>query len=141
MAVSVANSAVAAVLLSPVHRLLSSKVQLVRYRGVITGQEHTTPTQYAALPDSSVVVLVGRPETKTWWRNFTEPHRLELLIQGHWYAGSARAIRRSADPSTVDVALGCISDKYGSRVVPDLSTDPLVIIIELGATETASNTQ
>ena len=51
-----------ALLRSRLHRLLSRKVQVVRYRGRRTGKEVTTPTQYVQAGDA-VAVVVGKPET------------------------------------------------------------------------------
>jgi len=66
---SFANACAATLLRSPFHRLLSGSTDLIRYRGRRTGREITMPTQYAECgPD--IVILVGQPDTKTWWQNF-----------------------------------------------------------------------
>ena len=54
----VTNAVVAAVLRSPLHRLLSGSTDLIRYRARQSGKEVTTPTQYARRGDE-VVILVG----------------------------------------------------------------------------------
>ena len=64
-----ANSVVGGVLRSPAHRLLSGSTALLTYEGRRTGRRIVLPTQYARHGDE-VVILVGRPETKQWWRNF-----------------------------------------------------------------------
>jgi F420H(2)-dependent quinone reductase len=87
----VGNAFVAAVLRSPFHRLLSGSVDLVRYTGRRSGRTITTPTQYARLGDD-IVILVGRPETKTWWRNFREDRDLDVLVRGQWLAMTGRLV-------------------------------------------------
>jgi hypothetical protein len=66
---SVGNAFVSTLLRSPFHRLLSGSTDLIRYRGRRTGREITMPTQYAE-HGSDILILVGRPDTKTWWQNF-----------------------------------------------------------------------
>lgn len=93
-----ANRTVAAVLASPLHRLLSSRVCLVRYRGRRSDQPHATPTQYVR-HDDSIVILVARPDDKTWWRNFTGTgHPLDLLLQRRWQPMVGRVVTGTAEP-------------------------------------------
>lgn len=61
---SFANACVSTLLRSPFHRLLSWSTDLLRYRGRRTGRQITMPTQYAEC-GSDVVILHGRPDTKT----------------------------------------------------------------------------
>lgn len=82
---STANRVVASLLASPVHRLLSRSTALIRYSGAKTGAVHTTPVQYAAY-GSAIVIAVAHPATKSWWRNFTAEHPVDLLIAGSWVA-------------------------------------------------------
>jgi|RhiMethySRZTD1v2_1073278.scaffolds.fasta_scaffold05786_13 hypothetical protein len=126
------NTVVAAILRSPLHPMLSGKVQLIRYRGIRTGDSHVTPTQYAELADGTVMVLVGRPDTKTWWRNFRQPHPVDLLIRGTWHHGTGHARRRHDDPATVDAALDAFGAKYGRRHAP--GPDPLAVLVHLEGT-------
>ena len=84
------NACVSALLRSPFHRLLSSSTDLIRYRGRRSGRAITMPTQYATCGDL-VVILAGRPETKTWWRNFRTDRDLDLLVRGRWAPMTARA--------------------------------------------------
>ena len=87
----IGNALVATVLRSPLHRLLSGSVDLIRYTGRRSGREITTPTQYARLGDD-LVILVGRPETKTWWRNFRPDGDLDVLVRGRWQPMTARVV-------------------------------------------------
>jgi hypothetical protein len=78
-----ANRIVTALLESPAHGLLSGSTDVVRYRGRRSGRTVTTPTQYAR-SGTDVVILVGRPESKTWWRNFREDRDVDVLVRGRW---------------------------------------------------------
>lgn len=78
---SFANSCVSTLLRSPLHWLLSGFTDLVRYRGRRTGRPIMMPSQYAECGFDRVI-LVARPGTKTWWRNFRTERDLDLLIRG-----------------------------------------------------------
>ena len=98
---------------------------------VRTGDSHVTPTQYAEMPDGTVVVAVGRPDSKTWWRNFRRPHPVDLLIRGTWHHGTGHARWRHDDLAGVDAALDAFSTKYGHRRAPDPDTDLLTVLVHL----------
>jgi hypothetical protein len=38
------------------------------------------------------VILVGKPETKTWWRNFRATSDIEVLLQGRWTSMTAQSV-------------------------------------------------
>lgn len=84
---------------SPLHRLVSGSMCLVRYQGHRSGREITLPTQYAR-DNGNLVVLVGRPDEKTWWRNFLRNWPAEVLLQGNWVPMTARAIVGADEPKT-----------------------------------------
>ena len=77
------NPFVVALLRSPGHRLLSSTTVALRYTGVRSGQQFTLPARYAS-NDDDIVIMVGRPERKTWWRNFRTGRDVEVLRAGQW---------------------------------------------------------
>ena len=87
----IANSMVAAVLRSPAHGLLSGSADLLAYEGRRSGRRIVLPTQYARSGDE-LVILVGRPDTKRWWRNFTEPRDLDVLVAGDWQPMVGQAV-------------------------------------------------
>jgi hypothetical protein len=95
-----ANSFVASILRSPIHRVLSGSTDLVRYTGRRSGRQFTTPTQYVG-KDDDLLILVGRPETKTWWRNFLEERDLDVLVQGRWRPMRARAVNGADEPEVI----------------------------------------
>lgn len=96
----VADRVVRTVLASPLHGLLSGSTDVIRYRGRRSGSTYETPTQYACSGDD-LVILVGRPETKTWWRNFRTGHDLDVLLAGEWSPMVGRAVVGAEDPDAV----------------------------------------
>ena len=95
-----ANSIVVAILKSPVHRLLSGTLDVIRYCGQRTGQQYVTPTQYVEQGDD-LLIFVGRPETKSWWHNFRTDRDIEVLVRGRWQAMRARAVVGKDEPETM----------------------------------------
>lgn len=100
----VANSLVSGVLRSPLHRLLSGSTDLVRYTGRRSGREIITPTQYVRR-DGDVIILVGHPEKKTWWRNFRTDGDIDVLLRRRWVPMTARAVIGAHDPETIEPLL------------------------------------
>jgi hypothetical protein len=106
----VGNALVSAVLRSRLHGLVSGAVGLVRYEGRLSGRVISTPTQYAEHGDE-VIILVGRPESKTWWRNFRSDHDVDFLMRGRWLAMKARAVVGAREPDVI----GPLLDVYLAR--------------------------
>jgi deazaflavin-dependent oxidoreductase (nitroreductase family) len=99
--VKIINRLVKAVLVSPLHRLLSGSTAVIRYSGRRSGHQYSTPVQYA--PDGDdVIVLAGRHETKTWWRNFTTGHDAEVLLDGDWQSMTGTAVVGTGEPDRAD---------------------------------------
>ncbi len=96
----VANAMVARLLQSPLHGLLSNSTALIRYRGRRSGRQITTPVQYAVDGDG-LVILVGRPQTKRWWRNFGDERDLEVLVRRAWVPMTGRAVAGVDEPDAV----------------------------------------
>ena len=48
-----------------------------------------------------MIILVGRPDTKTWWCNFTTHRDIDVLIQRTWLPMTARAVIGADEPNTV----------------------------------------
>jgi hypothetical protein len=66
-------------------------------RGRRTGTWRTLPVMTA--PDGDeLVVLVGHPDRKTWWRNLTWPAPVRVLRDGTWHDAVGRTVR-PGDPS------------------------------------------
>jgi len=102
---------VRAVLESPAHRLLSGSTDVVRYRGRRSGTEFSTPTQYARYGDD-LVILVGKPETKRWWRNFRVDRNLDVLVQGQWLAMTGRAVVGADEPEVISPLLDTYLERF-----------------------------
>ena len=77
-----ANPLVGRLLESRAHRLLSSTLVVLTYRGRRSGREFRIPLQYAELADHRIVALAVRPERKLWWRSFSDPAPALLLVAG-----------------------------------------------------------
>jgi hypothetical protein len=118
-----ANTVVEAVLKSPLHRLMSGKLVLIRYSGKRSGTEHTLPVQYADT-HHGIVVMVGKPDTKTWWRNFTTMGQAQVLLAGEWVPMTAHALRGSEDPEAVTPLLRSYAARF-PKVVKSLEGDTL----------------
>ena len=108
---TVANSVVRKLLESPAHRLMSGSTDVVRYRGRRSGETFTTPTQYASYGDG-LVILVGRPDTKTWWRNFREERDIDVLVRGEWRAMTACAVVGTNEPETIKPLLDAYLQRF-----------------------------
>jgi hypothetical protein len=109
--VSIGNWFVSAILQSPLHGMMSSSTDLVRYTGRRSGRTITTPTQYVRSGEE-VVILAGRPATKRWWRNFTDGADLELLLDRRWVPMRAEALRGADRPEEVAPLLGRYLERF-----------------------------
>lgn len=105
---------------SPLHRLLSGSTDLVRYTGRRSGRQIVTPTQYARSGDD-VIILVGRPESKTWWRNFSTDGDIDVLLQRRWVPMTARAVVGADAPDTITPLLEAYVERFprAGRVLGD----------------------
>ncbi|WP_189940822.1 nitroreductase/quinone reductase family protein [Streptomyces aurantiogriseus] len=61
------------------------------FLGRRTGRPVTLPVQYAR-EDDQLVVLAGRAADKQWWRNFTQPHEVGVLVDRVTYEGIGRLV-------------------------------------------------
>jgi hypothetical protein len=120
---ALSNSVVEKILTSPAHRILSGSTILIRYQGRRTGTTYTTPVQY---PDAHVglVVLVGKPDTKTRRRNLPDMRQLQVLLAGTWVPMTAHALRGSEDPEAVEPLLRSYALRF-PKVVKSLDGDNL----------------
>jgi F420H(2)-dependent quinone reductase len=71
-------------------RRLGRRLMVIRYRGRRTGRARELVVQYAR-SGSTVWVLVGSHEGKTWWQNLRAPAAVDL-----WLAGERRHARAVA---------------------------------------------
>ncbi|MBZ5737474.1 hypothetical protein [Nocardioides mangrovi] len=93
-------------------------------RGRTSGRTFRFPVQYALAP-GGLVLVPGRPERKTWWRNLDRvATSVEVLREGVWAPATARLV----EPGDVDYA-GALA-AYVERW-PDASVtegQPLVLL-------------
>jgi F420H(2)-dependent quinone reductase len=103
-------------------RLADRQVCELRFAGVRTGRPVVLPVMYARRGDR-VVVLVGGADQKTWWRNFTQPTAVRVLLAGISRTGTGHVVG-AASPERPGAAM-----IYASRF-PDIpvEADPIVVI-------------
>ena len=90
------NPVACRVLRSPAHRLLSRSLLLLEYTGRRSGRRYRLPVGYAADGDR-LVVAVGHPEQKTWWRNFgSAPRPVTVTVRGRRRIGAVRRLAPDA---------------------------------------------
>lgn len=102
-------------------RLADHQVIELRYTAR-TGRTVALPVMYAQ-QGNVLVVLVGGPEGKRWWRHFRQPQPVRVLLRGVTRTGTARVVERAA-AGRRDAA-----QIYAARF-PDIPVrdDPLVVI-------------
>jgi hypothetical protein len=55
--------------------------------------------------DDDLIILVGRPETKTWWRNFRDAREADVLIRRRWQPMVGHAVLGAEEPKGGDGAM------------------------------------
>ncbi len=99
-----ANPVVRAVLTSPLHPLLSRSLALITVTGRRSGRRYTLPVGFRQDGDR-VLINVGWPERKRWWRNLRDAAGVELRIRGTRRTGQAVARGDERTGVTVEVQL------------------------------------
>ena len=89
---------------SPVHRALDGSLVGLRVRGAVTGRPIEFPVQYAISDNQTLVIFPGRPETKRWWRNLSEPAPVDVLLRGTWRNGHGALLHAGDDGYTTALA-------------------------------------
>ena len=87
------NPFVAALLRSPVHRLLSGQVLLLTVTGRRSGRAYTFPVGYVREGDT-LTILSGR---HTWWKNLRGGAPVAVLLAGRQRTGRAEVIEDRAE--------------------------------------------
>ena len=100
------NAVVDALLRSPRLRgLVQGRMTVLTYTGRRSGREVRLPVGYERGGPERVLVRVGLPDRKTWWRNFTgDGHPVTVLLDGRERVGHGVVVRE-AGRVTVDVTL------------------------------------
>ena len=87
----IGNAIVSGVLRSPLHRMMSRSLMLLKYRGRRTGKEYTIPVGFVR-KEGEIIILAGRASTKSWWTNMRGPVPVEIKLGRAWHRGVARAV-------------------------------------------------
>lgn len=116
------NAATIWLLRSPFRPLIDSKVCALNVTGRRSGRTLQLPVQYCRVP-TGLVVVAGRGEAKTWWRNLRRPAAVKVLLAGQWRAGMGRVV--TADDPDHFSLLTAYRSTYGVKVA---ATGPLVHI-------------
>jgi hypothetical protein len=87
-----ANRLLLPLLRHPAGRGLGRRLAVVQYDGRRTGQRRQLVTAYTRT-GSRVVIDVGWPERKTWWRNFQTPHPVRVRLAGEDHDTTAHVER------------------------------------------------
>jgi hypothetical protein len=98
------NHAVARLLRSPLHRLVSRRLALITFTGTRSGRAYTIPVGYRR-EGAKVTIPVLWPGRKLWWRNLSTGAPVTLVLDGSRYAGVATARPISDKQLTVEVVL------------------------------------
>ena len=102
------NGLMRTVLRSPLHGLVSKSLMLLTVTGRTSGRSFTLPVQYVER-GGEILVLAGRAESKSWWRNLREPAPVQMRLRGRDVAGTAAAVR---DPEDVADGLRAYVRRY-----------------------------
>ena len=85
------NPALAWILRSPLHGLLSRGLMLLTVTGRRSGRRYTISVGYQRAGDT-ITVLASKARRKSWWRNFRTPAPVELCVRGRSLHGRARVV-------------------------------------------------
>ncbi len=74
-----------------------------------------------------MIILVGRPETKTWWRNFRTDRHIDVWLRRGWTPMTARAVMGADEPETIAPLLDAYLERFprAARVLGGGTTDSL----------------
>jgi deazaflavin-dependent oxidoreductase (nitroreductase family) len=100
----VINPIVRGLLRSPAHGLVSGRLALLTVTGRRSGRTFTFPVGYHR-DRERVIIGVGWPERKRWWRNLVDGGRVEIRLAGVRRHGTARARGDEHAGVTVEVDL------------------------------------
>jgi deazaflavin-dependent oxidoreductase (nitroreductase family) len=83
-----ANRVPAAILSSPLHRLLSGKRLVLAFTGRRTGTRYATPVNYLQRGQELLITTDSR-----WWRNLDGGAPVEVRLRGRQIRATAEAVR------------------------------------------------
>ena len=122
----VINPVVRAIGRSKASGVLGSHLVLLGYTGRRTGHTYELPVM-AAPAGADLVVVVGQPDAKTWWRNFTTtPQEVTVRSSGRVLHRSARRLA-AGDPGYEDAVASY------RRAFPRVAVEPSAPVLLLVA--------
>jgi hypothetical protein len=130
----VTNPLVRWILSGPLHGLLSKGLLLIAYQGRKSGKKITLPAQYLQT-GNEVWIVVGFPEKKQWWKNFSEGLPVNLCLRGEWVSGLGTALSGEKDRGEIVRGLGGIlqmlpeySSRFTQYLQPGSNLDGFVMV-------------
>jgi len=94
----VVNPPIRAILRSPLRFLLDGSLISLTYTGRRSGHRFSLVTMYAPF-GNELIVVVGQPEKKKWWRNFRQNSLADVRFKGRKYICAAHLLEK--DPSSL----------------------------------------
>ena len=107
----IANPVVRLVLRSPFHAVASGALLLLTYQGRRSGRRRTIPVQYAQ-DGQTILVVVGAPERKRWWRNLAPAGTVRIRLRGREFDASAEVLTGDRDPQAVAESLDLYFERF-----------------------------
>jgi deazaflavin-dependent oxidoreductase (nitroreductase family) len=98
------NRAVALLLRSPLHPVVSRQLALITVTGRRSGRAYTFPVGYRRAGER-VTIPVGWPARKQWWRNLQAGARVGLRLGGEQRSGVAEVRGDEHSGMVIEVAL------------------------------------
>jgi deazaflavin-dependent oxidoreductase (nitroreductase family) len=86
------NRPMVAILRSPFHRLMSSRLMVVTARGRVSGRSLAFPVGYV-VDGHGWLTLIAEHEQKQWWRNVEANPEVELTVRRASVPAVARVLR------------------------------------------------
>lgn len=88
-----ANLVVVALSETPLHRLFSHQVMVLRFNGRRSGRAFTIPVSFMTISQSdSEQVLCMTDSANIWWKNLLDPQVMAITLRGQRYAVSATVV-------------------------------------------------
>lgn len=101
----------------------------VSYLGKRTGQPRSCRVR-AAMLGHDLVIRVGHPDERRWWRNFLSPWPITVLRAGHVVQGTARAVCGESEEGG-QLGAAYFSRYHVSRRHPDRSSPERLTFIRV----------
>jgi hypothetical protein len=115
----VGNALVAAVLCSPLHRMLDRRTALLTITGRRSGRRFNVPVDYSR--DGRVIHIISRTDHH-WWQNLEGGEHLTIRLGGVEYRAFGE-VREMSEADRIRFIQGFWRDAYGRRLDADHAAD------------------